>query len=823
MNTKDTPAGEQAYPDRKAVAAASSWRPSADTVVAGLLIWAAISAGLFGLKLLMENRPEFVGQPAFGPKAELIQDSPSVVTRKMSDDVSVIKPMQPEDSEINFDMNGRRDYRGLRTIMDMSGGFHAQFGFTNAFDEPIFVLFKCPHPRNGIADGSNLPVSGLKLQSSVGGVQENGADAWLWSGTLAPQSGANIEIFYQVASIRGVTYRVGEQNGNPVKAVHVVFRRQDLDPMRFESGDGIKTTMAETVSWERREFLAPDFYSGVIVESRNLYQSLSQLLEIGPGICLLFLLAVSAVILARQAMNAVQLVTIATGYALYFPLVLYLSAHLSFPLAVLIAVIVPGALLLNYARWLLGVRLGLLGGVFFLGLYWVFPTLAAFAGWNRGMVLLCLGVVTLYVLIDLQNQALKRKVAIASLLMLLAWPCGSNAGDVQVILPGELVAKAAATKSEITPARIAFTLAQYQVRQETNCFHVEAVAAFQILRAGDPVLVMTGGAVYLVESHIESTETNLAWVVSSTNGLLLAAEHTGPGTMRLVYRVPIENREGNRRAEIPMLAGVSGNVRLESPRSDIAILTGSLWGRNVTDKATAYDIGVTGMEKLALEWREQGKDVLASAAKPAVVSAETSVQTLKPEEAAKDFYGIGLKGAQHLTIINTDGSCTHFAEFEVPASQGGEFRMKLPAHASLITASVNGNEIQVPVVEDQICRVKLPSREARQAVDHVSFRIAYPAMKLGFMGSADLALPEVFQTTGTTEWVVALPAGFETQVIASGLETQKSTPDLGRFGDYGRILQTHSHAYLTKDLAPPGLVTVNLKYRQIVDGVSPHY
>ena len=77
-------------------------------------------------------------------------------------------------------------------------------------------------------------------------------------------------------------------------------------------------------------------------------------------------------------------------------------------------------------------------------------------------------------------------------------------------------------------------------------------------------------------------------------------------------------------------------------------------------------------------------------------------------------------------------------------------------------------------------------------------------------------LPEVFQTTGTTEWVVALPNGFETQVVSSGLETQKSPPDLSRFGDYGRILQSHANISLAKDLTPPGLVGLSLKYRQIV-------
>ena len=79
--------------------------------------------------------------------AELIQESPRVGARKVGDDVSVIKPVQPEFSEVRFDMSGRRDYRGLRTIRDMSGEFHASYVLTNSLEEATFVLFKCPHPR----------------------------------------------------------------------------------------------------------------------------------------------------------------------------------------------------------------------------------------------------------------------------------------------------------------------------------------------------------------------------------------------------------------------------------------------------------------------------------------------------------------------------------------------------------------------------------------------------------------------------------------------------------------------------------------------------
>ncbi|MDB6112567.1 MAG: hypothetical protein JWR69_4317, partial [Pedosphaera sp.] len=217
---------------------ASPVTASKAAIAAGILCWAAISLGFFGLKILMEKRPEFVGQPVVGAKAEMVQESPRIVTRKVSDDVSVVKPMQPELSEVRFDMAGRRDYRGLRTVMDMSGEFHGRFVLTNTLEEPIFVLFKCPHPRTDRDTGGNLLASGLRLQASVNGAQENSGDAWLWSGTLEAHGGSTIDISYQAAALKSVTYRVGEQNGNPVNQLRLTFHRQDLDSMSFGSGDG---------------------------------------------------------------------------------------------------------------------------------------------------------------------------------------------------------------------------------------------------------------------------------------------------------------------------------------------------------------------------------------------------------------------------------------------------------------------------------------------------------------------------------------------------------------------------------------------------------
>ncbi len=114
--------------------AARAPRSFGGLIATGLGCWVVIAFSFLGLHILMEERPEFVGQPMSAAKTELIQEAPRVVVRKLSDDVAVIKTAQPESSEVSFEMRGRRDYRGLRTVMDMAGEFHARNVLVSAID-----------------------------------------------------------------------------------------------------------------------------------------------------------------------------------------------------------------------------------------------------------------------------------------------------------------------------------------------------------------------------------------------------------------------------------------------------------------------------------------------------------------------------------------------------------------------------------------------------------------------------------------------------------------------------------------------------------------
>jgi hypothetical protein len=754
--------------------------------------------------LLIQERPQFVGQPLRASRATLIQDSPKLVTRKASDDISVFRWTQPAMVDINFVMRGRRDYRGLKTISDMSGQFTARYVVTNSADEPLFALFKCPHPRAEGQDDHGLLAGGLKLRSSIAGMQESAKDAWFWSGTIPAHESATVEVDYQVAALKGVSYRISGQDGTAHNRVRVSFQRQDLDLVRFESGDGVIDAGAGPVSWERKDFLGPDFFLANIVEGRSLFTSLMQLLEIGPFVSLLFLLATVAVISGRQRLTVVQILTLSAAYAVYFPLVLYLSSRFSFAVALVIAVLVPGVLLVNYTRWLLGVKLGLLGAPMFLLLYQVFPTLAVFTGWNRGMVLLCLGVVTLGVLINLQNRALRRQGAMAILLPLLWFATDASAAEVQLVVPAGLLNQESFSGRPDPGALVGWQPVKGRAWQESGYFSVDMEASFDAARVGATPAPLFNAPVHLLDYTVKPAEPTIARIVSLTNRLGLLIQSPGRCTLTMHYRVPIENFEGRKRVRIPLPAGAPGIVRVESERQDLEIVTGSLWSRTMAEKTVKYEVGVAGEDLLTFEWRDQGGAYGTGGGSAAV---------------SPGFYGIGLTRVRNLTVIGSDGSCTHFSECTLPAMRQEEFRLRLPANARLISASVNGAEVNAPAVVDQVCRLPLPERAPNQPSHRLSFRLAYPTVRLGFTGSVELNLPEVFQTAGTLEWVVTLPDGFDSQVISSGLDVQKNPADLAAFGDYGQVLQQNPQVHLAKTLAPPGVVHLSLKYRQIVPGM----
>lgn len=263
-------------------------------VLAGMAGWVVVSIGFLGLNILMQERPQFVGQPARGAEVALIQESPRLLLRKVSDDVAMVKESQPSLTQINFDMMGRRDYRGLQTIMDMTGRFRGVYTVSNSHDGAVFVLFKCPHPRAESRSGVGGFVNGLQLEASREGLLEVRGDAWIWTGELGAGEDMVLEISYEASNLIGVRYQIAEQSVRPISPHRVTIRHQDLPGIHFESADGRGESNGEMMVWERGNFLPPDFFSGRITKTRNLFSSLEQLLDIGPALSLMFLVTAVA-------------------------------------------------------------------------------------------------------------------------------------------------------------------------------------------------------------------------------------------------------------------------------------------------------------------------------------------------------------------------------------------------------------------------------------------------------------------------------------------------------------------------------------------------
>jgi len=757
--------------------------------------WFCIAIGFVGLKILMGERPQFAGRQVRFAKTELVQESPRIVFRKVRDDVSVCRAIQAARTDINFNMRARRDYRGLRTIIDMAGGFVGSYTVANPSDEGAFVLFKCSHPRSALQH-SNLNASALKLDADGPGIAEDTGSAWVWTGELGPGEKRRITVSYRVAGVMGIKYEIADDRGDPIKAHCVTVGVEDLPAMVFTSSDGEAQPVGNRVVWERSDFLPPEAFSARIAETRSLYAALNQLLDVGPLISLLFMVATLAVMLSRpRGPTALQVITIAAGYSFYFPLILYLSARFTFPVAMAIAVVAPGALLVNYTRVAFGARVGLIGGIVFLALYQVFPTLGAFAGWNRGMVLLCLGMVTLSVLINLQNRALRRAGGIAAALLFMAVPgMGATTSQcVRVVVPGEIVA--AGNKEPV--AQFGFGVAEYELRLEEHFAAASVSLPVEVLRVGENGEPLFDAPVHLL-SHELPTAVRL---IAGPELFRLKAMEEGGGVGRFDYRCPLTRSGKHVVCSVPLLRVPSGRVTLVDRRADIEFTGGSVWSKAARDDSIRYDVGVVGGGELVLK-----------------VAAGDSADGGPATVSTERLYGIGVTESQQLTVLNSDGTCTHFAEFRLPAFHPGTFELELPATSKVISASVNGCEIDEPVVRAGRCTIPIEG-EHTGGPRQVSLRLAMPPVRLGFIGEVELEVPRPAVTIGTLGWTIAFPPEFDTQVESSGLDDTGQI-DLNGFGDYGRVLQTRPRISLGKTLVPPGVVKATVKYRQVVKGMT---
>ena len=262
-------------------------------------------------------------------------------------------------------------------------------------------------------------------------------------------------------------------------------------------------------------------------------------------------------------------------------------------------------------------------------------------------------------------------------------------------------------------------------------------------------------------------------------------------------------------ADVPLLLVPVGTISLIDDHEDIELTGGVVWNKHPQDGAMLYEIGVAGSDHLVID---------AASAGDAEQPESNKAQPV--QEMRKRLYGIGITASQQLTVINSDGTCTHFAEYQLPPFHPETFEMDLPEGTRIISVSVDGFEVEEPKVESGHCWISLENGKKVGATHQVSLRLANEAVRLGFIGFTELKLPQTSATIGILNWDIVLPAEFHTQVESSGLGDVSDKGDLSKFGDYGQVLESRARMSLGRRLVPPGSVAARVKYYQHVAEIT---
>ncbi|MFN7953695.1 MAG: hypothetical protein U0610_18355 [bacterium] len=789
------------------------------------MLWCVLmAAGFAGLRYLLDARPEFVGAPPRYPTSVLVQEAPRVLLRGVSDDVSAVDEVHPDTADVRFELAARTDSRGLRVLQELAGTFEARFTLINSRPDPVFVLLRMPHPYADGTSAVGMATKAVRLEADGPGVRESSASAWYWSGRLDPGAHRALVVGYETAGVGGVRYALDTARDAAIRALRVAVRVTGVDRLVWDSkgGGGHPSPEdgpeARSVIWERKDFLPPDEFHVDVPEGRSLHQALGKLVEMGPLVSALYLVTILSSIAARRALSATIVQTVAIAFFFYFPLVLYLSVRMRFGIAVTLAAGIPGLLLANYLRWVLGPRRGLVGTALAVAIFEIFPTLAAFGAWNRGLVLLICGLVTLAVVIDLQNRAFRASLAaaaapaasaaaplvIAFALAILASPARaaapSEASPVTVTLPAKLIPSDTARVGPAEPMVASLGVARYEARFEERFVEVRATIAVEVVREGPPDRVLVPAGVPIV-SRTLSAGLYLAPVAA---GLGLGARGTPRGTLEVVYRAPLAHAGERVEVELPLLVDQAGTFEVSGPPVRLDVTHGLVWSARV-DTEGHWAIGVTGHDPLTL-----GYDTRAG--------ADAAERAAAPGDVA--IYGIRVLNADQLTVLHSDGSCAHFAAFELAADHPDVFEVMLPGGSQVLSTIVDGREATRAARDGERYRIPLEPLARRGESRLVAIRLALPPQPLGFLGSFELDLPQLDSTVGAIRWTIALPTSFHARVVSSGMEELGDAPPLDAFGDYGRALAGRRMIALGKTLMPVSRVHATVRYFQRVNGVS---
>ncbi len=773
---------------------------------------ASLWAGCALLYQLLSERPQFVGMGLQPAESWLVQDCPSFVARKAGDPSYAYTQHSPLTYDVQFDLNTNEDTRGLKVIRSLGGECVSGFAIENPYAEPAHILLQVPRPTE--LRGGSIDVSSFALGTPEGleGEIKELPHATLWSGQLAAGQRVSVDVGYKIPAVTSVSVAVDPQTPKGIEEVSVGVRLDQDVPLVLQGGnDTGKRVSVSSKAWKRENMLSSARFGIRLQEGHSVYEALQRLLEIAPLVGCMFVVTLLALLKRGRQAQPSELILLTGVYGYYFPLLLYLNANYAFHWAFIIAFVASSAILLNYARFLLGFKKGVLGGLCLLGLFQVVPTLMAFAKWDRGMCLLSLSAITLFVLVDLQTQKLKKRLTSGALAACAMFPPLAPLQDIRVSLPAELLVvetPVEAPAPEPVEGTFVRGVARYEAKVRAGIVEVKAHLPVEVTAARSTPESLLPAATYLRSVTLpEKLQLKVA-----PSGISVSASEKCQGEIECIYGAVSKTSAKSTTCKIPLFENSVGWVQLESPIPNMRFTNAIVWSKRLVDGKTVYELAVSGKNTFEATWNlkpEPKPDKEAVIEKPEVHTEGTGV------------YGLDVTDTRHLTIIEADGEVLHFSQFTITKdSTLKELAMTIPSGSTVTSVSVDGVESVSPSIVDAVCSVPLGDAPKLGRDRLVELRIRSNPVSLAFMGRCKLNLPRAKGTERHIEWAVATPEDFEVRVLSGGFRPMREWNSRTRFGSYGSVLEDKRLVSVDAVLVPFRPMGLELSYSQTIPGFT---
>ncbi len=796
------------------------------------LLTVILGLGFVVMLAVLETRPQFAGWGLAPPHRSHEQDAPSLAVRTAGRPAHEVRWLDLDEASVELDLTALQDYRGLQVTRYLEGTVLARMSYTNRSEEGEHLVWQLPlpeaYPTEFEAAQASLKVTGLD-----GGEVLTTRGAWIATGFLPSGATFAVELAHPLPPTSDLAW-----HGNRGAAAQRASLRIEGEevPLRLRgAAPGSPSGPMSAHEWTGRTpaGVGLGFF---LLPGHSVFDALKRLLQIAPIVAGMFLVTLLSILAARRTPRHGELLLLALAYAYYFPLVVYLNANLPMKWAVPIAFVASAVVVLNYLRFLIGGRSGVLLGLGLLVAFQLVPTMMAFAQWDRGLVLLTLGSISLLALVSLQTRRLKESMGRGAVALAALIPLPLQDGEIRVSLPAELLPPAAVTPQELpkpAPGELLVGVAAYVLDWTEEWVAVEALLPVESTGASPRPTRLMGSGVFL--ESVTAPEF-LRFSISGT-GLDLHLLDAGKGEVRVLYRVPARRDGAASEVQVPTFLTTVGTGLLQSTKSGLVFPENPVWSRSVEAEGITWTFGV-GSQPIWITWRDLGRPEPGQAGEsdPAPESGDGSDAAASEAAGAsgveggtepaaelpplKPVYEIAARESHHLTLIEADGRLLHFTELVFDAGAVGDLcRLTLPPGMSVSSVTLDDREVEGVVRTDSTLAFPFTQSARTQTLRKVTLALTRPAVELAFRGSLSLELPRYEGTEAQLHWEVRGPTGFELAARGTGMQ-QDTGPGGTRFGSYSSTAAGRPSVRLRDSLVPAGRTAVRFVYAQQLDGVG---